>query len=334
MKIIENFQINNSLKIDSKSKYYIECFSKNDLIELHKFVKNKNLSVLVIGECTNVILPNFYNGIVVKVCFKDMNFNKDNDTVIVGSSINWHQLVLEAISRNIYGFENLSSIPGSVGAAPIQNIGAYGQEVSNLIKSINCYDYINNKFMSLNNEECDFSYRNSIFKNNSLIIYNVIFNTNIYTEFNLEYDSIKKYANLNDISLTNITINEVSELITNIRSISLPNPEQIPNVGSFFKNAITKKTNIKEEDYSLDELVLWEINSKLVKVGSARLIELIKNQLDKYDNVKLSESHALVLVTNEHASQDEVISFAKHIQDKVFKNFNIKLEIEPTVILN
>ena len=270
---------------------------------------------LVIGECTNVILPNFYNGIVVKVCFKDMNFNKDNDTVIVGSSINWHQLVLEAISRNIYGFENLSSIPGSVGAAPIQNIGAYGQEVSNLIKSINCYDYINNKFMSLNNEECDFSYRNSIFKNNSLIIYNVIFNTNIYTEFNLEYDSIKKYANLNDISLTNISINEVSELITNIRSISLPNPEQIPNVGSFFKNAITKKTNIKEEDYSLDELVLWEINSKVVKVGSARLIELIKNQLDKYDNVKLSESHALVLVTNEHASQDEVISFAKHIQD-------------------
>ena len=263
-----------------------------------------------------------------------MNFNKDNDTVIVGSSINWHQLVLEAISRNIYGFENLSSIPGSVGAAPIQNIGAYGQEVSNLIKSINCYDYINNKFMSLNNEECDFSYRNSIFKNNSLIIYNVIFNTNIYTEFNLEYDSIKKYANLNDISLTNISINEVSELITNIRSISLPNPEQIPNVGSFFKNAITKKTNIKEEDYSLDELVLWEINSKVVKVGSARLIELIKNQLDKYDNVKLSESHALVLVTNEHASQDEVISFAKHIQDKVFKNFNIKLEIEPTVILN
>ena len=101
--------------------------------------------------------------------------------------------------------------------------------------------------MSLNNDECEFSYRNSIFKNNNLIIYNVIFNTNIYTEFNLEYDSIKKYANLNDISLTNISINEVSELITNIRSISLPNPEQIPNVEVFLRMLLQKKQISKKK---------------------------------------------------------------------------------------
>ena len=334
MKITENYRINNSLKTDSNAKYCVECYTKDDLIEFHEFVKKQNLPVLVIGDCTNLVLPNFFNGIILKLCFGDINFNNDYATVSVGSSINWHQLVLETIKRNIYGFENLSSIPGTVGAAPIQNIGAYGQEVSNLIKTINCYDYINNKFLSLSNKECKFSYRNSIFKNNNLIIYSVIFDTNIYSELNLEYDSIKKYSNLNDIKLSNISLNQVSELITNIRSITLPDHNQIPNVGSFFKNPIVKKTDIKEENYSLDDLVLWEINSKDVKVGAARLIELIKNQLDKNENVKVSENHALVLVTNEHTSQDEIISYAEHIQEKVFKNFNIKLEIEPTIILN
>ena len=158
-----------------------------------------------------------------------------------------------------------------------------------------------------------------------------------HCSFNNEWiivDEQIKQQRFSNIKLSNISLNQVSELITNIRSISLPDHNQIPNVGSFFKNPIIKKTDIKEENYSLDDLVLWEINSKDVKVGAARLIELIKNQLDKNENVKVSENHALVLVTNEYASQDEIISYAKHIQEKVFKNFNIKLEIEPTIILN
>ena len=175
MNIYKKRLINNSLRLNSIANYFIELTDKNDFIELHKFIKNKNLPVLVIGEGTNVVLPDIFEGIVVKPNFNEINFNEHNNTISAGSSVNWHEFVINTINNNIVGFENLSSIPGSVGASPIQNIGAYGQEVSNLIESVDCYDYINNKFISLNNEDCNFSYRDSVFKKNNLLIYKLKF---------------------------------------------------------------------------------------------------------------------------------------------------------------
>ena len=334
MNIYKKKLINNSLKLNSIANYFIELTDKNDFIELHKFIKIKNLPVLVIGEGTNVVLPDVFEGIVVKPNFNDINFNDHNNTISAGSSVNWHEFVIHTINNNIVGFENLSSIPGSVGAAPIQNIGAYGQEVSNLIESVDCYDYINNEFISLINKDCSFSYRNSIFKNNNFLIYKLNFYTDSHKEHNLEYDSIKKYMTSNKIDPKNISTHEVSRMITNIRSLTLPDPIEVPNAGSFFKNIVINKNAIKLDKFSIDELVLWEIDYEKVKVGSARLIELIKDELTKFDNVEIYKNHSLVLITKKNANQKNVIDFAEHIKERIYDTFHITLEIEPTVISN
>ena len=182
-----------------------------------------------------MVLPDIFKGIVVKPNFNEINFNEHNNTISAGSSVNWHEFVIHTINNNIVGFENLSSIPGSVGASPIQNIGAYGQEVSNLIESVDCYDYINNKFISLNNEDCNFSYRDSVFKKNNLLIYKLNFYTDSHKEHNLEYDSIKKYMTINSIDPKDISTHDVSRMISDIRSITLPDPIEVPNAGSFLK---------------------------------------------------------------------------------------------------
>ena len=334
MNIYKKKLINNSLRLNSIANYFIELTDKNDFIELHKFIKNKNLPVLVIGEGTNVVLPDIFEGIVVKPNFNEINFNEHNNTISAGSSVNWHEFVINTINNNIVGFENLSSIPGSVGASPIQNIGAYGQEVSNLIESVDCYDYINNKFISLNNEDCNFSYRDSVFKKNNLLIYKLNFYTDSHKEHNLEYDSIKKYMTINSIDPKDISTHDVSRMITDIRSMTLPDPIEVPNAGSFFKNNVINKSDIKLDKFSIDELVLWEIDSEKVKVGTARLIELIKNELTKFDNVDIYENHSLVLITNKNANQKNVIDFAEHIKERIYDTFHITLEIEPTVISN
>ena len=138
----------------------------------------------------------------------------------------------------------------------------------------------------------------------------------------------------NSIDPKKISTRDVSRMISDIRSITLPDPIEVPNAGSFFKNIVINKSDIKLDKFSIDELVLWEIDSEKVKVGSARLIELIKNELTKFDNVDIYKNHSLVLITNKNANQKNVIDFAEHIKEKIYDTFHITLEIEPTVISN
>ena len=229
MNIYKKKLINNSLRLNSIANYFIELTDKNDFIKLHKFIKNKNLPVLVIGEGTNVVLPDIFEGIVVKPNFNEINFNEHNNTISAGSSVNWHEFVIHTINNNIVGFENLSSIPGSVGASPIQNIGAYGQEVSNLIDKINCFDIEKGEFKTLNNSSCKFKYRNSIFKNNSLLILSVDFKTDCKKEFNIEYNSIINHMDKIGFKKTNLSLETLSNLICDIRNKTLPDPNIIPN---------------------------------------------------------------------------------------------------------
>ena len=332
MKVLENYPIENSLRINALSKYYIEVENKEDFHKLHNFIKKNDLPVLVIGECTNVVLPDFFNGIAVKPLFNNLNIK--NNHVSVGSSVGWHEFVLKMIDSDIYGFENLSLIPGSVGAAPIQNIGAYGQDVSKLIKQVDCFNYKDGKFISLSNKECNFSYRNSILKNNNLIIYNIDFHSNNKKIFNLEYQSIDKYINENNLDVNNLSLKEISNIICDIRNLALPDPKKVPNVGSFFKNSILKKEQIDTKHYKYDDLVLWQLDDQYVKVGSARLIELIKDDIDTNSGVFIYKNHSLVLITDSTASQLDVLKFAETIKQKVFNTFNVLLEIEPMVISN
>ena len=330
MIVEKNSSINNSLGISSKCKYLLTLDSENDFDELKDFLSNNNEKIYIVGEGTNLVLPNYYDGIIIRANFDTLIEDKANNILKVGAAYNWNALVNFCISKNINGFENLIDIPGSVGASPIQNIGAYGAEVSSLIKSIDCYCLTEFKKINLTNSECDFVYRNSSLKNSKRLIYNINFITNKVSNISINYQTIRDYIKENNINVN--STRDVANIISKIRSKALPNPNIVNNVGSFFKNPIVNIDSINFTSHSKEELIIWNYDQVRVKVGAARLIELIKNKISTHKNVSLFENHSLVLITNGQATQDDVLNYASEIQDLVYKTFNIKLEIEPNII--
>jgi len=328
----ENYSIKNSLQISSVADYGAEVNNLHDLDKLFIFINDKRLNYFILGEGTNLIPPSRYKGLAISY-ISDEILELDENTLRVGSSVNWHELVMYAINKNYFGFENLSLIPGSVGAAPIQNIGAYGADVQQLIMNVHYYDLDKGIHNTFNNAQCNFEYRNSIFKESNFLITHVDFKIKKNGELNLKYKSLSHEVNKKLQSGQQLSPKEVSNIVSKIRMKVLPDPNKEPNAGSFFKNPIVKSSDINSSSFNLDDLILWKIDENYSKVGAARLIELIKNSLNKYDNVSISSKHNLVLTTNGNASQQEVLKLASEIQSKVKTTFNIDLEIEPRIIL-
>ena len=332
MNILSNHNIPNSLRINSKCRYFIEISKISEFKKLYDFINEQKKPIFILGEGTNIVPNDYYDGIVIKPRFNHIKYDKSKCIVSVGSSVNWHYFVEEMVENNIYGFENLSLIPGSVGASPIQNIGAYGQDVSELISKIDCFDYKKNKLISLSNSDCNFSYRNSSLRDKPYIIYNIDFHINRPKLLNLKYDSLQNYIKKNNLNASKLSLSDTSKIIINIRNSILPDPNSIPNAGSFFKNPTINKEKINTNQFSLDELIIWNHNSNNVKVGAARLIQLIKDDLNNHKNVSIYSKHALILISNGKASQKDILNFANNIKEVVMKTFNISLDIEPTVI--
>ena len=332
MNILSDHNIPNSLRINSKCRYFIEISEISEFKKLYDFINEQKKPIFILGEGTNIVPNDYFDGIVIKPKFNHIKYDKSKCIVSAGSSINWHFFVEEMVENNIYGFENLSLIPGSVGASPIQNIGAYGQDVSELISKIDCFDYKRNKLISLSNSDCNFSYRNSSLRDKPYIIYNIDFHTNRPKLLNLKYESLQNYIKKNNLNASKLSLSDTSKIIINIRNSILPDPNSIPNAGSFFKNPIIREENINTNQFSLDELIIWNRNSNNVKVGAARLIQLIKDDLNNHNNVSIYSKHALILISNGKASQKDILNFANNIKEVVMKTFNISLDIEPTVI--
>ena len=332
MNILSDHNVPNSLRINSKCKYFVEVNEISEFKNLYSFINEQKKPIFILGEGTNIIPTDYFDGIVIKPKFNHIKFDNIKSTVSVGSSVNWHYFVEKMIGKNIYGYENLSLIPGSVGACPIQNIGAYGQDVSELILKIDCFDYKNNKLISLSNSECGFSYRNSSLRDKPYIIYNIDFDINRSKSLNLKYESIKNYIKNNKLDESKLSLIDASKIIINIRNSILPDPNTIPNAGSFFKNPTINEQKINTNHFPLDDLIIWSHDDDKVKVGAARLIQLIKNDLNNYNNVSIYSKHALILISNGKASQKDILNVANNIKEVVMETFNISLDIEPTVI--
>lgn len=322
--------VKNSLAIKSIAKYLITIESESSLEELSIFLKKNNEEVLVLGEATNVVLPNYYDGIVIKTILSDTNYISKSE-VTVGSSVNWNSFVGWTLNNNLPGLENLTLIPGSVGAAPIQNIGAYGIEVCDFIKSVRFFDLMTNSIKEFNNAECKFGYRASIFQNMHIIILSVTFKF-LPKPININYISIQNYLENNKIDKSSLSPKTLSSIVKKIRTSKLPSPDVIPNVGSFFKNPIVNKSSINTDHYSYDDLIMWSIDKDRVKVGAARLLELIEDLIPNHSEVELYRDHSLVLINKGNASQEDIINYSKLLQNKVFETFNIQLNVEPLII--
>jgi UDP-N-acetylmuramate dehydrogenase len=330
MLVNKEANIHNSLAIRSIAKYLILIESESCLEELTIFLENHNEKVLVLGEATNVVLPNYFDGIIVKTMLNDTNYISRNE-VITGSSVNWDAFISWTLDNNLHGLENLTLIPGSVGAAPIQNIGAYGLEVCDFIKSVRFFDLTTNSIKEFDNSECKFGYRTSIFQSMHIIILSVTFKF-LPKPVNINYASIQDYLDTNNIDKSSLTPKDLSSIVKKIRTSKLPNPSVIPNVGSFFKNPVVQKSSINTDCFSYDDLIIWSIDQNQVKVGAARLLELIDDLIPKHSQVELYKDHSLVLINKGNASQEDIINFSQYLQNKVFETFNIQLNVEPLII--
>ncbi len=241
------------LSIDIQNSFNLPC-STNTLYEiendedLFKIEYEKFDELLIIGECTNLILPSKLNKKVIKSVNKSIN--KASPTLYrVGSAVNWNDFVLTVIENNRFGIENLIGIPGSVGAAPVQNIGAYGVQVSDFIKSINVYDFENKTFKKLLKKQCDFGYRSSIFQTKTYFIIDIDFEFNHIEKLNIDYEGIRQLISAQNKDITSITSKELGTIISELRDSKLPDPSKVPNAGSFFKNPIINEKNISYNNF-------------------------------------------------------------------------------------
>ena len=328
MKINTQIKIENSLNLRCLTNNLYEIDSENDLLKI-KYQSPDEL--LVIGECTNLVLPPKLNKIILKSKNRIIK-NLSSNIYKVGSAVNWNNFVEKIIEDNRCGIENLIGIPGSVGAAPVQNIGAYGVQISDFIESINVFDLQEKSFINLSKEECEFGYRSSIFQKKPYFIIDVVFEFHNIEKLNTEYEGIQYIIESQSKDEKTLSSADLGLIIRELRDSKLPNPRKIPNVGSFFKNPIINEKNISYKNFSRDDLIIWDYDESSVKVGAGRLIELIKGNLKDKTIENLHLNHALVLTNKNNISYEDILDISSDIKDKVFDEFNIHLEIEPTVI--
>ena len=328
MKINTQIKIENSLNLRCLTNNLYEIDSENDLLKIEYQSPDE---LLVIGECTNLVLPPKLNKIILKSKNRIIK-NLSSNIYKVGSAVNWNDFVEKIIEDNRCGIENLIGIPGSVGAAPVQNIGAYGVQISDFIESINVFDLQEKLFINLSKEECEFGYRSSIFQKKPYFIIDVVFEFHNIEKLNTEYEGIQYIIESQSKDEKTLSSADLGLIIRELRDSKLPNPRKIPNVGSFFKNPIINEKNISYKNFSRDDLIIWDYDESSVKVGAGRLIELIKGNLKDKTIENLHLNHALVITNKNNISYEDILDISSDIKDKVFDEFNIHLEIEPTVI--
>jgi UDP-N-acetylmuramate dehydrogenase len=324
-KIKKSFSLkeNNLLKIDSTAKFFIEIFDLEDLKNIQNFTSTKKINFCILGEGSNVVLPNLLNKFVIKISFNEISI--EDNLITVGAGKNWDDFVLWSLENGYCGLENLSGIPGSIGAAPIQNIGAYGNEVSDFIDEVICFDMESNSIVSFTNNDCKFSYRQSIFQDkDSLIVVKVKFKLTKDFQPNLEYED------LNFLKAKEISPFIIRKHILKIRKAKISNPQEHPNVGSFFKNPIISLDELEKIKQILPKIKFYSYIDNKVKISAAFLIESLNLKGFALNNARVSEKHSLVLENKSEKSED-ILNLASHIQASVLENYNINLELEPQI---
>ena len=324
-KIKKSFSLkeNNLLKIDSTAKFFIEIFDLEDLKNIQNFTSTKKINFCILGEGSNVVLPNLLNKVVIKISFNEISI--EDNLISVGAGKNWDDFVLWSLDNGYSGLENLSGIPGSIGAAPIQNIGAYGSEVSDFIEEVICFDMESNSLVSFSNENCKFSYRQSIFQEkDSLIVVKVKFKLTKDFHPNLEYED------LHFLKSEGISPFIIRKHILKIRKAKISDPKEHPNVGSFFKNPIISLDELENLKQILPSIKFYSNKDNKVKISAAFLIESLNLKGFVLNNARVSEKHSLVLENKSEKSED-ILDLASHIQSSVLDKYNINLEIEPQI---
>jgi len=312
----------NSLQIAVNAKYYIECKTDSDIEEAFQFTKKNKIKFLILGEGTNVVFTKPYEGLIIKNSFKKEKKIYKNK-VKVSSGYNWDRFVTFCIKNSLYGLENLSGIPGTVGAGPIQNIGAYGEEISDYIEHIEVFNLKTGNVEILNNMNCNFDYRDSLFKKHKHL-----FIKNVFFKLKEKFIANNSYQDLQDYRFKKAS--ELRKRILRIRNQKLENYLTKPNVGSFFKNPLINKKDLKKLLSEEVDLKFYK-HDALIKVSAAWLIERCNLKGMQLNKARVSRKHSLVLI-NEDKSPNSILKLKNKVKTTVSKKYNIRLEEEPTII--
>jgi len=339
IKIEENVSLRpyNTFGIEATAQYFCRINSEDQLEELIKSDLFKKERHLVLGGGSNVLFANDFKGFIIKVDLKGIQVEEENEESIilnVKSGEAWHDLVLYSVNHQWGGIENLSLIPGTVGAAPIQNIGAYGVEIKEVIHRVNTIDLITGQRKSYNNKECCFGYRESIFKHDlkeNIFISSVTLTlTKKNHRFTVSYGAIQD--TLNAMSITQPTLQSISDAVIHIRKSKLPDPAVIGNAGSFFKNPTISISQYQILKKSYPEIPGYYSVNQEVKVPAGWLIEQCGWKGKRIDNVGVHQQQALVLVNYGGATGEAIFQLALQILSSVKDKFNITLIPEVNLI--
>jgi UDP-N-acetylmuramate dehydrogenase len=339
MKILQNYDLTklNTFGIAVKAQFFAELHNEAELEELFNSPEFRNNQKIFLGGGSNVLFTKDFNGIVILNKLKGIEILAENDKTVtiraMGGEI-WHDLVTFAVNREYWGIENLSLIPGTVGAAPIQNIGAYGAELADVLANVEAYGLENkeNEKKVFSKVECRLGYRDSIFKNElrgKYFISAVTITLSKLENKNITYKILEEYLKENKIKVKNPKT--ISEAVTNIRRSKLPNPAVAGNAGSFFKNVLTDKMQIEELLKTYPEMPYF-LEDELVKIPAGWLIEQAGWKGKGLGNVGVHEKQALVLVNYGGASGEEILNLANKIIESVKEKFNLELTPEVNIV--
>lgn len=322
----------NTFGVEASAKYYAEFNGRNQLYEL---VFNKELrkeKVLILGGGSNILLTKDFDGLVLRNTIPGFHIVDENDNHVIvraGGGVVWHDLVMWSVNMGLGGLENLSLIPGSVGAAPMQNIGAYGVELKDTFHSLEAMHRKSGDLMRFSNSDCEFAYRSSIFKTrekDNFVITSVEFKLSKNPTFNVSYGSIQEELDKMDVST--LSVKAVSDAVIRIRQSKLPDPKQIGNAGSFFKNPTVSTETFESIKKKYPEVVGYPQGEEGVKLAAGWLIEKAGWKGKRFGNYGIHEKQALVLVNYGGAKGAEIDALSNQIQMDILAKFGVELEKE------
>ena len=318
-----------------QSQFFTELTDTRQLQSLLQHPDYDPDNIMILGSGSNILFCQDYYGLTVKNKIKGIRItqqNKDNVWVTVGAGENWHRFVCYCVENQFYGAENLSFIPGTVGAAPIQNIGAYGTQLEDIFDHLKATHLYTGEEHQFNRSECQFDYRNSVFKQalkKQFCITEVTFKLALQPQYNISYPALESYLEQHQIKLT---LQNIHQAVINIRSSKLPCPSELPNAGSFFKNPYIHPNLLNQLKERFPLIPSYPINNTQIKVPAAWLIEQCELKGKRFGAVGVHKQHALVLINYDRGSGKDIHLLAQHITQCVYKKFGIQLECEVNIL--
>lgn len=326
----------NTFGIEVYAQCFLEVNSVSEINSALDFVQKNQLKLLILNGGSNLLFTQDFDGLVLKINLKGIEIVKETEDVVfvkVQAGENWHDFVQWTLQNDFGGLENLSLIPGNAGTAPMQNIGAYGVEIKDVMAELSTLEIATGNVKTFANLDCKFGYRESVFKNelkNQFILLDVTFRlTKKKHQLRTSYGAIQ--SELKNLKIENPTIQNVSQAVINIRQTKLPNPKELGNSGSFFKNPVITKSQFEEIQKKYPEISAYP-SGDLVKVAAGWLIETTGWKGKRIDDAGVHEKQALVLVNYGEATGQEIYNLSQKIMDDVKHKFGIELEREVNIV--